>query len=150
MIKHLTEFSKTYADCWKILKESMFPQPTETDELIIDTKDNMVRYICSIVYKNYDYLVFDHTCLDKSVFTRSFITEILDYCFTKKDVIRAFVKSDNVKSLKFMRQIGFSNDGCYRKYFKDGTDFVIFSLFKEEWERNRFNVRVNAIHNKIN
>ena len=119
-----------------VLRENISPSPTECDELITNTGD-LIKYVAGITYKHYPYLTIDHVILDKSVVTRSFITAVLDYCFTKSEVIRSFVKSSNTKSLKFMNQLGFVNEGKYRKYFSDGSDFVIFSLTKYEWENNK-------------
>lgn len=125
-----------WPEIWTVLKDSIIPSPTECDELITDTNEPL-KYIASIVYKHYNYLVIDHTILDKSIVTRSFITTILDYCFTKREMIRSFVKSSNTKSIKFLTQLGFVREGAYRHYFSDGSDFVIFSLSKYEWEVNK-------------
>lgn len=119
-----------------VLRENISPSPTECDELITNVEDQ-IKYVAGITYKQYPYLTIDHVILDKSVVTRSFITAVLDYCFTKDEVIRSFVKSSNTKSLKFMNQLGFVNEGRYRKYFNDGSDFAIFSLTKYEWENNK-------------
>ena len=119
-----------------VLRENISPSPTECDELITNVEDP-IKYVAGITYKSYPYLTIDHVILDKSVVTRSFITAVLDYCFTKDEVIRSFVKSSNTKSLKFMNQLGFVNEGKYRKYFSDGSDFVIFSLTKYEWANNK-------------
>ena len=119
-----------------VLRENISPSPTECDELITNT-GVLIKYVAGITYKHYPYLTIDHVILDKSVVTRSFITAVLEYCFTKSEVIRSFVKSSNTKSLKFMNQLGFVNEGKYRKYFNDGSDFVIFSLTKYEWENNK-------------
>lgn len=127
-----------WRDVWMILADRLDPRPTECDELITDT-NKPYKYIASITYKHYPYLVVDHTVLDKTVLNRSFITNVLTYCFTKRDTIRSFVKSTNAKSIKFMNQLHFVNEGCYRKYFDDGSDFLIFSMFKEEWEKNPYN-----------
>lgn len=119
-----------------VLRENISPSPTECDELITNVEDP-IKYVAGITYKCYPYLTIDHVILDKSVVTRSFITAVLDYCFTKDEVIRSFVKSSNTKSIKFMNQLGFVNEGKYRKYFSDGSDFVIFSLTKYEWAVNK-------------
>lgn len=131
---------KTYSHnfkYWKILQERINPAPTESDEIITDLS-LPVKYIASITYKNYPYLVIDHTILDKSVVTRSFITTILDYCFTKRPIIRSFVKGNNTKSNKFMQHLGFIQEGKYRQYFQDGDDFNIYSMTREEWNNNPF------------
>lgn len=125
-----------WPEIWSVLKDSITPSPTECDELITDTNEPL-KYVASIIYKHYPYLTIDHTILDKSIVTRSFITTVLDYCFTKKEVIRSFVKSSNKKSIKFLTQLGFVREGAYRKYFSDGSDFVIFSLTKYEWAVNK-------------
>ena len=125
-----------WPEIWSVLKDSITPSRTECDELITDT-NKPLKYIASIIYKHYPYLTIDHTILDKSIVTRSFITTILDYCFTKKEVIRSFVKSSNKKSIKFLTQLGFVREGAYRKYFSDGSDFVIFGLTKYEWAVNK-------------
>lgn len=136
MIKIYDE-PEQWMDIWTILKERINPSPTECDELITDTS-NPFKYIASITYKNYPYLVIDHTILDKSVVTRSFITTILDYCFTKRPIIRSFVKGNNTKSNKFMQHLGFIQEGKYRQYFQDGDDFNIYSMTREEWNNNPF------------
>ena len=125
-----------WPEIWSVLKDFITPSPNECDELITDTNEPL-KYIASIIYKHYPYLTIDHTILDKSIVTRSFITTVLDYCFTKKEVIRSFVKSSNKKSIKFLTQLGFVREGAYRKYFSDGSDFVIFSLTKYEWAVNK-------------
>ena len=121
-----------WPELWIKLRESMVPSPTESDELITDL-NKPVKYIASIIYKHYTYLTIDHVILDKSIVTRSFITAVLDYCFSKREMIRSFVRSSNTKSMKFITQLGFVKEGAYRKYFSDGSDFVIFSLSKYEW-----------------
>lgn len=125
-----------WPDIWTKLKNHIDPSPTECDELITDP-NHPYKYIASIIYKHYPYLTIDHTILDKSIVTRSFITAVLDYCFTKREMIRSFVKSSNTKSIKFLTQLGFVREGAYRHYFSDGSDFVIFSLSKYEWEVNK-------------
>lgn len=125
-----------WPEIWTIIKTHIDPAPIESDELITDL-NHPYKYVASIVYKHYPYLTIDHTILDKSIVTRSFITTVLDYCFTKKEMIRSFVKSSNKKSIKFLTQLGFVREGAYRKYFSDGSDFVIFSLSKYEWVVNK-------------
>lgn len=115
-----------------VLREQISPSPTECDELITNTEDP-IKYIAGITYKHYPYLTIDHVILDKSIVTRSFITAVLDYCFSKKEVIRSFVRSSNIKSVKFVTQLGFVNEGKYRRYFPNGDDFLIFSLTRYEW-----------------
>ena len=99
-----------------VLREKITPSPTECDELITNVEDP-IKYVAGITYKHYPYLTIDHVILDKSVVTRSFITAVLDYCFTKNEVIRSFVKSSNTKSVKFMNQLGFVNFATEQHFY---------------------------------
>ena len=71
---------------------------------------------------------------DKSVWSRKNLQAMFAYPFEVCGVVRlcGIVSAKNKASLKMMEQMGFVQEGRYRKYFPNDVDGIVFAMLKEE------------------
>ena len=82
-----------------------------------------IEYIISMNYQNKGYATEAVKCL-------------LKYAFTELDLLVVAVchYSSNLKSKRVIEKCGFTYEGTLRKYSRNLTDSVRYSMIKDEWE----------------
>lgn len=82
-----------------------------------------IEYIISMKYQNKGYATEAVKCL-------------LKYAFTELDLLVVAVchYSSNLKSKRVIEKCGFTYEGTLRKYSRNLTDSVRYSMIKDEWE----------------
>ena len=71
---------------------------------------------------------------DRSMWSRTNLKTMFSYPFLDCEVVRlvVLIKSDNETSKKMCKQLGFIQEGVYRKYFEDDADAVVMAMLKDE------------------
>jgi len=82
-----------------------------------------IEYVISMDYQNKGYATEAVKC-------------VLKYAFTELDLLVVAVchYSSNLKSKRVIEKCGFTYEGTLRKYSRNLTDSVRYSMIKDEWE----------------
>lgn len=82
-----------------------------------------MEYVISMDYQNQGFATEAVKC-------------VLDYAFTELDLLVVAVchYSSNIKSKRIIEKCGFTYEGTLRKYSRNLTDSVRYSMIKDEWE----------------
>lgn len=88
---------------------------------------------CGVIYNHFDA---ENVCGHIAIWpgarlTPAFIRAMFEYPFEQmgKQRITALVHRKNRKAINFVRRLGFSYEGCLKKYFKDG-DMMCYGMLK--------------------
>ena len=60
------------------------------------------------------------------------LRDIFRYCFARVGRITARTSTNNNRTLRMLRVLGFRQEGVLREWFQDGSDAVVFGLLKSE------------------
>lgn len=82
-----------------------------------------MEYVISVSYQNKGYAT-------------EVVKRLLEYAFTELDLLVVAVchYPFNIKSKSVIEKCGFTYEGTLRKYSRNLTDSVRYSMLKEEWE----------------
>ncbi len=86
------------------------------------------------LYREMEYVISED-CQNKGYATEA-VKRVLEYAFTELDLLVVAVchYPFNVKSKRVIEKCGFTYEGTLRKYSKNLTDSIRYSMTREEWE----------------
>ncbi len=95
------------------------------------------KILCVVVFADYSgHSVTLHIVAEtgKQWMTRRFLFAVFDYAFRQLGVRRITVPvvATNTQSLRFVKHLGWKEEGRLRRGSKDGSDIVVFGMLKEE------------------
>ena len=90
------------------------------------------KLIAGVVYDNYNGNNIIGTIAIDSPPTAKFWTSVFRYAFETLDCLRitAYVEERNEKSIKLLKKMGFEKESVLEMAAEDGTDVIIFRMWK--------------------
>jgi L-amino acid N-acyltransferase YncA len=92
---------------------------------------------CGVVYDHFTGKSITFTgAIDKGIVPKSFIEALLKYPFEQLgvDTMVAYVRETNVKSIRFLRRLGFEMAAAVNDVYRDGA-MLIFTLPRTRYEQ---------------
>lgn len=116
-IKHQGMWAVTLKDNRKVIGWILLDDTNRYDHY------KELEYVISVSYQNKGYATEAVKC-------------VLEYAFTQLDLLVVAVchYPFNIKSKRVIENCGFTYEGTLRKYSKNLTDSVRYSMTKEEWK----------------
>ena len=103
--------------------------------IVAVNEDNGLR-VGAIVFDHWTHnSVFVHICIDNSMLLRhGFVEEGFEYGFVTADRGKMFaqIDSNNVKSIKICKHLGFREIATLKDSVMDGMDSIILELYRED------------------
>ncbi|WP_268627552.1 GNAT family N-acetyltransferase [Paenibacillus alvei] len=85
-------------------------------------------------YKEIEYVILE--CYQNKGYATESVKRVLEYAFSELDLLAVAVchYPFNIKSKRVIEKCGFTYEGTLRKYSRNLTDSVRYSMTKEEWK----------------